>query len=299
MAAGKATAVNVPEVVERVLGEGAFTVGKFVDSFGVLIGAAKGVQRLKDVVCELALSGGLSRHHPAESAAVPSSASGNGKAYVCSELEWGGGVLPQGWIWTEPQFVGEVSPRNQVDDGLATGFVPMTLVPLEFSGRVTHEVRPWGAIKKGYTHLADGDVAVAKITPCFQNRKSCVIRDLRNGVGAGTTELLVLRPNRRVIEPRFLLLFYRSARFVLGGVARMTGTAGQQRVPVEFFAAAPLPLPPLAEQKRIVARVDQLMALIDQLEAKQNRKREVGARFTKASLEALTAAESPQEFTTA
>jgi type I restriction enzyme S subunit len=207
--------------------------------------------------------------------------------------------LPQGWIWTEPQVVGEVAPRNQVDDGLATGFVPMTLVPLEFSGRVTHEVRPWGEIKKGYTHLADGDVGVAKITPCFQNRKSCVIRDLRNGVGAGTTELHVLRPNRRVVEPRFLLLFYRSARFVLEGVARMTGTAGQQRVPVEFFAAAPLPLPPLAEQKRIVARVDQLMALIDQLEAKQNRKREVGSRFTKASLEALTTAESPQEFTTA
>src|SRR5690606_39112808 len=62
------------------------------------------------------------------------------------------------------------------------------------------------------------------------------------------------------------------------------------------LAERPVPLPPLAEQKRIVLRVDQLMALIDDLEAKQNRKRQVGARFTKASLEALTTAESPEEF---
>jgi type I restriction enzyme S subunit len=144
--------------------------------------------------------------------------------------------------------------------------------------------------------LANGDVAVAKITPCFQNRKSCVIQGLPNGIGAGTTELLVLRPFLEVVDPRYLLVFYRSPRFVLGGQARMTGTAGQQRVPVQFFAAAPLPLPPLAEQKRIVARVDQLMALIDDLEQKQVRKRQLGANFTKASLEALTTAETPEDF---
>jgi type I restriction enzyme S subunit len=63
--------------------------------------------------------------------------------------------------------------------------------------------------------------------------------------------------------------------------------------------ALPFPLPPLAEQKRIVARVDQLMALIDDLEQKQIRKRQLGANFTKASLEALTGAESPEEFDTA
>ena len=89
---------------------------------------------------------------------------------------------------------------------------------------------------------------------------------LEGGIGAGTTELHVVRIIANKVVPGYLLLFYRSPDFLQMGVKRMTGTAGQQRVPREYFAYTPLPLPPLAEQHRIVAKVDELMGLIDRLE---------------------------------
>ena len=89
---------------------------------------------------------------------------------------------------------------------------------------------------------------------------------LEEGIGAGTTELHVVRIIANKVVPEYLLLFYKSPNFLQVGVAKMTGTAGQQRVPREYFAHTPLPLPPLAEQHRIVAKVDELMGLIDRLE---------------------------------
>ncbi|MBL0171689.1 MAG: hypothetical protein IPP90_13375 [Gemmatimonadaceae bacterium] len=105
---------------------------------------------------------------------------------------------------------------------------------------------------KAYTHFAEGDVALAKITPCFKNGKSTVFRNLTNGIGAGTTELHVVRPI--IVVPEYVLAYLKSPSFVNEGIPRMTGTAGQKRVPSDYFANTPLPLPPLAEQHRIVTR---------------------------------------------
>ena len=156
-------------------------------------------------------------------------------------------------------------------------FCPMPVIPTDYRESVVSEVRRWGDIKKGYTHFAEGDVVVAKITPCFQNRKSCIMTAFERGVGAGTTELHVIRPFTDAVVPKYLLLFYKSPDFLQNGVDRMTGTAGQQRVPREYFAYTPLPLPPLAEQHRIVAKVDELMDLLDRLE-ETRRRRENGCR---------------------
>ena len=123
----------------------------------------------------------------------------------------------------------------------------------------------WGKIKRGYTHFAEGDVGLAKITPCFENGKSIVFRNLIGGIGSGTTELHVVRPI--FVDSDYIVLFLKTPHFIETGISRMTGTAGQKRVPAKYFANSPLSLPPLAEQHRIVARVDELMALCDQLEA--------------------------------
>ena len=133
---------------------------------------------------------------------------------------------------------------------------------------VQPENRSWVTIKKGFTHFANGDVVVAKITPCFENGKAAVIRDLPNRIGAGTTELHVIRPLPG-IESAFIYIFLRSPYFKIVGESYMTGTAGQKRLPSEYFATRPFPLPPAEEQKRIVAKVDELMALCDKLEAQQ------------------------------
>lgn len=172
--------------------------------------------------------------------------------------------LPPLWAWTQIARLGVVSPRNEAPDDLEASFVPMPLIAADYGAGHHHEVRPWGKIKKGYTHFAEGDVGLAKITPCFENGKSTVFRNLTGGLGSGTTELHVVRP--LFVAADYIVLFLKSSHFVESGKLRMTGTAGQKRVPREYFAASPFPLPPLAEQRRILAKVDELMALCDQLE---------------------------------
>jgi type I restriction enzyme S subunit len=109
---------------------------------------------------------------------------------------------------------------------------------------------------------------LAKITPCFENGKAAIFSDLTNGIGAGTTELFIARPFLDEISRRYLLLTMKTSTYLREGEAQMTGTAGQRRVTRAYFEATPLPLPPLAEQERIVVKVDELMELCDALEAR-------------------------------
>ncbi|MCB1329010.1 MAG: restriction endonuclease subunit S [Maritimibacter sp.] len=202
---------------------------------------------------------------------------------------------PRGWAWTQIAELGIISPRNEADDTLEASFVPMPMIAAEYGVANGHEPRPWGEIKKGYTHFAEGDVGLAKITPCFENGKSTVFRNLTGGIGAGTTELHVVRP--LLVDADYIVLFLKSPQFIETGIPRMTGTAGQKRVPTEYFTSSPFPLPPLAEQRRIVAKVEELMALLDRLEAARTARETTRDRLTAASLTRLTALDTePADF---
>ena len=172
----------------------------------------------------------------------------------------------------------------------------MRLVNAKFGEPISFERKTWSEVRKGFTHFADGDVVVAKITPCFQNGKSGVIRGAPNGLGAGTTELHVLRPVADCVLPDYALIFVKSPHFLINGEAHMTGTAGQKRVSWDYFARTPFSLPPLAEQRRIVAKVEELLALCDELEARQTAAREHRARLVRSALDHLTTAPAEPEF---
>ena len=191
-------------------------------------------------------------------------------------------VLPANWRWSQIAEIGVLSPRNEAADDTPASFVPMPLIAADYGVESKHEVREWGDIKKGYTHFAEGDVGLAKITPCFQNGKSTVFRNLTGGLGSGTTELHIVRP--LFVNPNFILLFLKCPYFIETGIPKMTGTAGQKRVPTEYFARSPFPLPPLAEQHRIVAKVDELMVLCDRLEASLAMRGETRGRLLDALL---------------
>ncbi|RTL61585.1 MAG: restriction endonuclease subunit S [Pseudonocardiaceae bacterium] len=193
--------------------------------------------------------------------------------------------IPSNWRWSQLAEIGVLNPRNEAPDALEASFVPMPLIAAEYGVPNRHETRPWGEIKKGYTHFAEGDVGLAKITPCFENRKSTVFRNLTGGMGSGTTELHIIRP--LFVDQEYILLFLKSPHFIETGIPKMTGTAGQKRVPAEYFAHSPFPLPPLAEQRRIVAKVDELMGLCDTLEAARAGREAVRDRLTAASLARL------------
>jgi type I restriction enzyme S subunit len=176
-------------------------------------------------------------------------------------------TLPLSWQWSQLAEIGFINPRNSAEDGDRSSFVQMSSISAEYGVANAHEVRPWGDIKSGFTHFAEGDVGLAKITPCFENGKSTVFRSLEGTIGAGTTELHVVRPV--FVSADYILIFLKSPYFIESGIPKMTGTAGQKRVSTEYFAYSPFPLPPREEQHRIVAKVDELMALCDRLETAQ------------------------------
>ena len=195
--------------------------------------------------------------------------------------------LPPKWQWSRIAEIGTISPRNNVPDAVTASFVSMPMISAQYGIEHEHQPRSWATIKKGYTHFSEGDVGLAKITPCFENGKSTVFRNLTGGMGSGTTELHIVRP--LFVNPDYIIVFLKCPHFIQTGIDRMTGTAGQKRIPTEYFANAPFPLPPLAEQHRIVAKVNELMALCGQLQAAQTDRETTRNRLAAATLARLNA----------
>ncbi|MEU7957511.1 hypothetical protein [Micromonospora humida] len=121
----------------------------------------------------------------------------------------------------------------------------------------------------GYTRFQDGDILLPKITPTFEAGRSVLISGLRNGTGAGTTEIHVLRPTRE-IDPRFLAYITRSQPFLKLGEAEMYGVAGQKRVPDNFVRDFEAYIPAIEEQRRVADFLDEAMAGSDKLTSMLN-----------------------------
>ncbi len=174
--------------------------------------------------------------------------------------------IPESWEWIRMGSLLQVNPRNTLNNELDVGFIPMPLLEGGFSNSHTFEMRKWSSVKSGFTHFADNDVVIAKITPCFQNRKSAVIKNLPNGYGAGTTELHVLRDNTKLLYMPYILLICKTNDFIINGVANFSGTAGQQRVGKDYISSYLVPLPPYNEQIRIVDTTWELINSVSTLE---------------------------------
>ena len=187
--------------------------------------------------------------------------------------------IPEGWMWVRLREITCLNPKNDLPDELEVSFIPMALIDDGYRNSHFFEIKTWGSIKKGFTHFADGDIGIAKITPCFQNRKSVIFCNLKNRYGAGTTELSIVRVVNDLLSRDFLLYFFKSAYFIENGVKSFTGTAGQQRIHKDYLATCVLPLPPLAEQKRIVAKIGELLPLVDRYEKAWTKLEDFNRRF--------------------
>ena len=187
--------------------------------------------------------------------------------------------IPESWMWVRLGTVVLLNPKNDLADDIETSFIPMALLADGYRSSYTYEIRKWKDIKKGFTHFATGDIGIAKITPCFQNRKSAIFTELKNNCGAGTTELSIVRVIENSMSREFLLWFFKTAYFIENGVKSFTGTAGQQRIHKDYLSQCVFPLPPLAEQKRIVAKIEELLPLVDRYEAAWTRLEDFNRRF--------------------
>lgn len=286
---------------------------QFLAEFGHVANAPGGIQQLREMVYQLAITGtvthqsaidGDARTLLTEISTLRGQLVRERKYKRLPKLESEdlniprGIELPPSWCWTRLLDIGEISPRNEAQDEANASFIPMSGIPQLHMTELAPEAALWRDIKKGFTHFANGDVVVAKITPCFENGKAAVIAGLQNTIGAGTTELHVFRPIHPGVVPGYVYLFLKSPYFAIEGERNMTGTAGQKRLPTDYFATRAVPLPPTDEQSRIVAKVDELMALCDTLEAQQQQRRSLQKNLRQSTLQAVAAATSPHELQT-
>lgn len=174
--------------------------------------------------------------------------------------------IPNKWKWVSLKEVVAFNPKIIKDDALDVSFIPMAGVDAGYVNECeTNQLKPWGKVKKsGFSRFEEGDVLLAKITPCFQNRKSCIARNLANETGAGSTEFHVMRCSE-YLNPKYLLWFLKSEYFINYGVSHFSGTVGQQRFSTQEVKDCFIPLPPKQEQQRIIEKVDELMKQLDAL----------------------------------
>ncbi|WP_334088845.1 restriction endonuclease subunit S [Helicobacter typhlonius] len=184
--------------------------------------------------------------------------------------------IPQGWEIKTLGEVCKINPKNKLDDDLEVSFIPMNLIADKYQNKFSYEIRKWSEVKKGYTHLQNRCIAIAKITPCFENGKCVILQDLKNGYGAGTTELIVVLADENKILPKFVFYFFNTTNFTKEGVKNFKGTAGQLRISKDFITNLQIPLPPLATQNQIVQILESKFTHLDNL-----------AQFVNASLENL------------
>ena len=174
--------------------------------------------------------------------------------------------VPNNWEWVRIKTACVINPRNSIDDNTEVSFVPMANIKEGYANKFISNIRVWKKVKKGYTHFANNDIGIAKITPCFENKKSVVFSSLINGYGAGTTELYILRTISSLVIPEYLLNFVKRDDFIAGGVLTFSGDVGQQRVTKDYVANYLFTLPPLNEQQRILNAVHTATSLIESIE---------------------------------
>ena len=192
-------------------------------------------------------------------------------AYKDSGVAWLGAV-PSHWAVKRLRRVAQLNPSKS-ETAMLSRSSEVTFLPMEAIGEdgslALDRLRPIGELESGYTYFAEGDVAIAKITPCFENGKGAVMRGLHGGLGFGTTELIVARPLPKHLDSGYLHRIFTSRPFMQQGEASMYGAGGQKRVPDDFVRDFAIALPPVDEQVVINAFLDRETAKIDALVAEQ------------------------------
>ena len=221
------------------------------------------VKKTKSKILDLAISGKLVPQDPDDEPAIELLKRINPGFEPCDNSHYEN--LPENWCLAKVKDVFVINPRNKAEDNTIAGFIPMTLIDDGYSNTFSYEKRQWGSIKTGFSHFADGDVAVAKISPCLENRKSIVLRDLPNAIGAGTTELHVFRSS--VVVPEYALYFFKSEYFISKCVGTFNGVVGQQRVGKNIIEEIQIPIPPINEQTKIVSTIETIFTQLNTITA--------------------------------
>jgi type I restriction enzyme S subunit len=190
-----------------------------------------------------------------------------------SGIEWLGEV-PEHWEVKRLRFVANLNPsKSEISDlekDTVVSFLPMEAVGDDGTLTLDKE-KTIAELETGYTYFRDGDVTIAKITPCYENGKGALMGGLTNGIGFGTTELIVARPMPSQTTGNYLHYLFISQEFRDLGESHMYGAGGQKRVPDDFVRNFATSIPPLPEQIAIVDFLETELAKFDTLTAEAQR----------------------------
>lgn len=149
------------------------------------------------------------------------------------------------------------SEVKDIDDDLEVSFLPMKDLNEHNINFLPNETKKISEVYKGYTYFTDGDIIVAKVTPCFENGKAGIAKDLTNGIGFGSSEYHVLRPNDKVL-PEWIYFSLITEQIKVTGRENMTGAGGLKRIPRKFLEEWKIPFPKISVQKKQIEKLKKL-----------------------------------------
>jgi type I restriction enzyme M protein len=169
------------------------------------------------------------------------------------------------WPMVDIASICNVNPKksevSNLDEKMEISFVPMSDIGENSMFFDAIESKRLGEVSASYTYFKNNDVLIAKVTPCFENGKAGIARELKNGIGFGSSEFYILRPSDNVLS-EWIFMLVASSTFRIWATPKMTGTGGLQRVPRSVIEHYKIPLPPLETQQAIVADIEAERALV-------------------------------------
>ena len=174
--------------------------------------------------------------------------------------------IPSIWKWKHLEKIAEINPKLPIDeltDDFEVSFIPMRNVEEE-TGKIDLSItKSYKEVKTGFTKFVDGDIIFAKITPCMENGKVALVKNLKNTIGFGSTEFHVIRLQQNSSKKFY---YYYVLQQWFRKIAELTfrGAVGQRRVPTDFFKKVYVPCPSLDEQNEIVSVVEKNNTIIDE-----------------------------------
>ena len=185
------------------------------------------------------------------------------------------GEIPEGWEVKRLKTFAAINPQIELGPDEFHEDAQVSFIPMENLRAGFHAITPidFSKVKTGYVSFANGDILMAKVTPCYENGTIAVARNLANGIGFGSTEILVFRTTN--IDRQYLFYYLQNPAFKGKAISEMYGVAGLKRLTPSFFENSHYPYPTRSEQERIAAYLDEKCGEIDRVIAAKERQNEL------------------------
>jgi len=300
--------VAVGSSIRHAANNDPFEVQTFVENFDVLVAAHGGSDQVRALIVELAVRGRLTNAQQGDDdvetlvARIASDVGDRALKYSAVEAASEPFSIPAHWKWVRWGHLSTGtssgwSPKceNRPRGNNEWGVLKVSAVSWGRFKREENKALPKGVEPRQEFAARLGDFLMSRANTSELVGRCVIVEEQPERLLL--SDKIVRCEFSPHVEKGYVALYNRSSSARTHYVTHASGTSDSMKnISRDVILGMPVPLPPLAEQKRIIAKVDQLMALCDDLEARQIKKREVGTRLTKSALEALTTAEGPEEF---